>query len=87
MNDRTTTVAKDTAGSNHSKNSKSNGHVTGDKKSPNKILADNVRHQMVLEARQEEWRKAALVLNHICIWVYLLAVIVSFLAMFLKAPL
>ena len=80
-------VVKDTQESNQSKSEKSNGHVKGDKKSANRILGDNVRHQMVLEARQEEWRKAALVLNHICIWVFLFAVIVSFMAIFLQAPL
>lgn len=58
-----------------------------DKKTSNRILGDNIRHQMILEKRQEEWRKAALVLNHICIWVFLIAVVVSFLAIFLQAPL
>ena len=70
-----------------SKSGQSNGHVPVDKKSANKILADNVRHQMILEARQVEWKKAALVLNHICIWVFLFAVVVSFMAIFLQAPL
>lgn len=61
--------------------------MTGDKKTSNRILGDNIRHQMILEKRQEEWRKAALVLNHICIWVFLIAVVVSFLSIFLQAPL
>ena len=87
VNDKAMLVTKDTQGSNQTKSSKSLGHVTGDKKSANRILADNVRHQMILEARQDEWRRAALVLNHICIWVFLFAVVVSFMAIFLQAPL
>ncbi|KAK2569377.1 Neuronal acetylcholine receptor subunit alpha-3 [Acropora cervicornis] len=84
VNDNTT---KETSASNQPINEKSNGNVISDKKSSSKILAENVQYQMILEARQEEWRKAALVLNHICIWVYLFAVVVSFMAIFLQAPL
>ncbi|KAL9955079.1 hypothetical protein ACROYT_G036354 [Oculina patagonica] len=87
LNDKEILVAKDTNGNNQSKPGKNRGHVTGDKKSANRILADNVRQQMILEARQDEWRKAALVLNHVCIWVFLFAVVVSFMAIFFQAPL
>lgn len=87
MNDKESLFAKDTNGNNQSKTANNRGHVTGDKKSANRILADNVRQQMILEARQDEWRKAALVLNHICIWVFLFAVVVSFMAIFFQAPL
>ena len=72
---------------NQSKSSKNRGYVSGDKKSANRILADNVQQHMILEARRDEWRKAALVLNHICIWVFLFAVVVSFMAIFFQAPL
>jgi len=84
VNDNTT---KETPASIQPTNDKSNGNIISDKKSSSKILAENVQYQMMLEARQEEWRKAALVLNHICIWVYLFAVVVSFMAIFLQAPL
>nr|XP_058950106.1 neuronal acetylcholine receptor subunit alpha-7-like isoform X2 [Pocillopora verrucosa] len=87
INDKETLVAKDIKMSNQSKSGSSHDHVPDDKKSTNRILADNIRHQMILEARQHEWRKAALVLNHICIWVFVLAVVVSFMAIFLQAPL
>lgn len=87
VNDKETLVAKDMKMSNQSKSGSSHDHVPDDKKSTNRILADNIRHQMILEARQDEWRKAALVLNHICIWVFVLAVVVSFMAIFLQAPL
>ncbi|XP_022782381.1 neuronal acetylcholine receptor subunit alpha-3-like isoform X2 [Stylophora pistillata] len=87
MNDKETLVAKDTKLRNNTKRSgNSQNHVPDDKKSTNKILADNVRQQMILQARQDEWRKAALVLNHICIWIFVLAVVVSFMAIFLQAP-
>ena len=87
VNDKETLVAKDTKLRNNTKRSgNSQNHVPDDKKSTNKILADNVRQQMILQARQDEWRKAALVLNHICIWIFVLAVVVSFMAIFLQAP-
>ena len=87
MNDKEILVAKETNQINQSKSSKNCGHVSGDKKSANRILADNVQQHMILEARRDEWRKAALVLNHICIWVFLFAVVVSFMAIFFQAPL
>ena len=87
VNDKEILVDKDANGINQSKGNKNRDHVSGDKKSANRILADNVRQQMILEARRDEWRKAALVLNHICIWVFLFAVVVSFMAIFFQAPL
>lgn len=87
VNGKESLVAKNTNGNNQSQSGNSLSHVPGDKKTANRILADNVHQQMILEARQDEWRKAALVLNHICIWVFLFAVVVSFLAIFLQAPL
>ena len=87
VNDRAMLAAKERQGSSQSQNGKNSGHVSSDKKSANRILADNVRHQMILEVRKDEWRKAALVLNHICIWVFLFAVVVSFMVIFLQAPL
>lgn len=87
INDKEILVSKETNGNSHSKSANSHNHVPQDKKSTNRILADNVRQQMILEARQDEWRKAALVLNHICIWVFVFAVVVSFMAIFLQAPL
>ena len=87
MNDKEILVAKETNEINQSKSSKNRGHVSGDKKSANRILADNVQQHMILEARRDEWRKAALVLNHVCIWVFLFAFVVSFMAIFFQAPL
>lgn len=87
VNGKESLVAKNTNENNQSQSGNSLSHVPGDKKTANRILADNVHQQMILEARQDEWRKAALVLNHICIWVFLFAVVVSFLAIFLQAPL
>ncbi|KAJ7390923.1 hypothetical protein OS493_020943 [Desmophyllum pertusum] len=87
LNGKESLVAKNTNENNQSQSGNSLSHVPGDKKTANRILADNVHQQMILEARQDEWRKAALVLNHICIWVFLFAVVVSFLAIFLQAPL
>ena len=57
-----------------------------DKRNANSILVENIQQQEIMEARQEEWKKAALVMNNLFMWIYVFAVVVSGAAIFLKSP-
>ena len=60
--------------------------IPSEKANANKILQENIEQLETIEARQDEWRKAALVLNNLFMWIYILAVIISDISIFLRSP-
>ncbi|XP_032220715.2 neuronal acetylcholine receptor subunit alpha-10 isoform X2 [Nematostella vectensis] len=50
---------------------------------PNRLLWRNIRQQEVVEARQDEWRRAALVLNSIFMYLYFIGTVLSVICILL----
>ena len=50
------------------------------------ILTDNIFKQEQADTMTEEWRMAAMIINRLFAWIYLLTIIITLLAVLLKSP-
>ncbi|KAK2547189.1 hypothetical protein P5673_032962 [Acropora cervicornis] len=50
------------------------------------ILTDNIFKQEEADTMREEWRMAAIILNRLFAWIYSLTIVMTLMAVLLKAP-
>ena len=50
------------------------------------ILTDNIFKQEEADTMREEWRMAAIILNRLFAWIYSLTIVITLMAVLLKAP-
>ncbi|XP_068718638.1 neuronal acetylcholine receptor subunit alpha-7-like isoform X1 [Montipora capricornis] len=50
------------------------------------VLTDNIFKQEEEETMREEWRMAAIIINRLFAWIYLVTIIITLMAVLLKAP-
>ena len=49
-------------------------------------LTDNIFKQEQADTMREEWRMAAMIINRLFAWIYLLTIIITLLVVLLKSP-
>ena len=49
-------------------------------------LTENIFKQEQADTMREEWRMAAMIINRLFAWIYLLTIIITLLAVLLKSP-
>ena len=50
------------------------------------ILTDNIFKKEEADTMREEWRMAAMIINRLFAWIYLITIIITLLAVLLKSP-
>lgn len=50
------------------------------------VLTDNIFKKEEADAMREEWRMAAMIINRLFAWIYLITIVITLLAVLLKSP-